>query len=253
VVPVTFRPGIRSGPQRVQFLVETDDPEHPRLVLAMRVDLLPTLLIAPEGEHRDTLLIGQPSSRTFRVMCRGDDTQGRQAPEAVEPIGPLLASFVGEATGQVLEGGLVESSRTVEVTIPGSDEPGHRSGSFRLRWADGSDHEVPISWTVSRPIGASPSGLVLRADDGEISRSVLVRSAGRPFRITGVSGPLLAGPVEPGDRAAAVHTLQLVIDPGRATGPDPSEVRIETDHPDQPAVLLSILVLPPSQPEGAQP
>ncbi len=245
-IPVEFRPGARSGRLQVSFVVETDSPERPTIGLALIADLTPTLAIEEIGDAAETLRPGQEGRRILRVTCRREGDAGMRAPDRVEGAGPLEAKFLGEPIDQGAQGDLHESTRDIEVTIPASAEPGYRRQSVRLGWSGGQapPYDHLLSWRVRLPIEVSPPGLVVKPAQGPIASRVVVRCADRPFRITRVSGAILAAPCVPAAEPARWHPLALAIDPGRAPSSGPAEILIETDHPDQPEVLVSILVLP---------
>jgi len=215
------------------------------------VDLQPTVSIEEIDARSDSLGYGQSGSRRYRVACRWGRDGGRHLPEAVTVDDPLHAAFVGNVRERSLDGGLFEAERDVEVTIPASNEPGHRRAALRFSWADGYIQDIPISWKVSPPLQANPPGLVLKPVDGRIRRSILVHSSDVPFRITGVSGSLLAEPCSPSGESARSHVISLAIDPALATNADSPEIRITTDHPAQAELLFSVLVLPSD--EGSLP
>jgi hypothetical protein len=76
----------------------------------------------------------------------------------------------------------------------------------------------------------------------------VVRSDDRPIRILAVTGDALIEPVEGvPTEARVVHSLKLAL--GTKPAPDSlaSDIRITTDHPNQPQVVLSVLALPDEQ------
>ncbi len=88
-----------------------------------------------------------------------------------------------------------------------------------------------------------PSGLVWKSRSGVEHFAVVLRSDGRRFKVIGISGPALIDSLEFPTDAAEVQKLQLTLDPSKAPS-GTSDIRIATDLPEQPAVLLSVLVLP---------
>ena len=98
---------------------------------------------------------------------------------------------------------------------------------------------------MSPTLRVIPRALTIVADRDQTTHEVIVRSLDRAFRITGVSGPLLAEDSTPlPDQADQTQRLQLEIDPTRVAPGSTSEITITTDHPEQPNVALSVLVLP---------
>jgi hypothetical protein len=149
-----------------------------------------------------------------------------------------VATWLGfEREGRVVR---ERAARIVEVNLAPSGEIGRRVEEVVLVWADGAERRVPLRWEVEAVVRVEPSGLTIPAGEGLVARTVLV-TADRPVRILDVSGPL----VEPDDSArpaAAVHHLELRLRPG-SPGAGATDVTIRTDHPDQPEVRLSVLVL----------
>jgi hypothetical protein len=107
-----------------------------------------------------------------------------------------------------------------------------------------------VSWDVTSAVRAIPSGFVASAAEGSVSRSVLVESDEMPFRIIAVANPLAVGAVATRSlELARSHTIKLEIDPGRAKGQRIESIRIATDHPAQPEVIVSVVVV--SSQEGS--
>lgn len=99
-----------------------------------------------------------------------------------------------------------------------------------------------MAWQVASHIRATPSGLVLKADAGSLPHQFFLRSEDRPFRILRVSGSVLARLDEPlPEVAQPVHRLALILKPDSSGA---SDIRFTTDHPDQPTVTVSVLILP---------
>lgn len=91
----------------------------------------------------------------------------------------------------------------------------------------------------------APSSIVLEPTDKPIERSVTIVSDDGPFRITKAAGAMLSGPVEVPATAASRHRVKLRIDPARGVSGGASGILIGTDHPYQPELSLSVLILPP--------
>jgi hypothetical protein len=75
-------------------------------------------------------------------------------------------------------------------------------------------------------------------------KSVLIHSRTGPFRVIGVEG---AGvPSDPSgsrlDEAATSHVVRLAFDRDRLPASGPFDVTIHTNHPEQPRVVVSVLM-----------
>jgi len=86
--------------------------------------------------------------------------------------------------------------------------------------------------------------LILRPSDGTESRVILVASTETPFKVASVNGVLLAEAVAIPLNTARVHRLNLILDPRKSADLSASDIQIETDHPDQRRLAISVLLLP---------
>jgi hypothetical protein len=240
-LPVEFRVGRASGRKKAEFLVSTDDRAQPVWTLALKAELYPEFSAETSGEIG--LALGREGAITFPVICHRQGQTGLEAPIEARMAGPHRARLLpkGPADTESLPDGLERAARIVEVNLAPSGEIGRHAEEVVLVWADGEERRVPLRWEVEAVVRVEPSGLTIPAGAGLVARTVLL-SADRPVRILEVSGPL----VEADDStrsAAAVHRLELRLRPG-APWAGATDVVIRTDHPDQPEVRLSVLVLP---------
>ena len=239
---VVFKPGTQSGKKGVRFAIQTDDPEDPFWEVSVSADLIPGIRIDHVEGAAGPFALGNPGEMSFVISCRRLGQEGREAPDSVKAISPLQARFDGPPVERELPEGLVEADRKVSVELPAASEPGEHKGQLVFRWADGSTWEHTIHWRVIAPIEASPTGLFLTSSAQSVQK-VIIKSLDRPFRITGVTCPSLAGP--PGtfpDPPGRLHVLDLTFDPGQTDAGPVQDLIISTDQPDQPTVTVSVLV-----------
>lgn len=100
-----------------------------------------------------------------------------------------------------------------------------------------------MSWEVRPRLKVSPPGLVLRPSPHPIRQTILVESDGRPFRIQEIACPLLAEAVGLPRQAATRHQLTVTLDASHGPTDRAVDVRIRTDHPDQRAASLTVMVI----------
>jgi hypothetical protein len=241
-IPVVWATGIQSGARSVGFVIRTDGPRQPAKMLAMRASLIPAWEVEA-SERSVTLLPGRTGEIRFRVTARSQGARGRMLPEDVEATPPLLASYLGTATRSARADGLVESCREVLVKFPADREPGVHRGNLLFRWRGGRSEAHPLSWEVHRLVSVAPAVLALRSRAEPRQQSFLLSSNERPVRILGVEGPLLASPVALPRDTRTSHVVELTLD-ARRTDTRPSQIKFHTDHPDQPDVSMTVLVLP---------
>jgi hypothetical protein len=242
-VPVRFEPGFQAGPRQVSFLVETDDPTEPLRDFTLRASLTPAFEVEPLDVAPSILALGEASRRRFRVTCRRTAQEGRAAPVALNLAPPLTAVFATPSDETTLPGGLVQAVREIEVAIPASNTIGPARGEVVLAWADGSTHALPLAWQVRPSVVAVPSGLALATGPEPAARVVRVISRDESVRVLAVSGPGLAEAVDLPTTASRQHEIHLHI---RRDQPAPTatDIQLTTDHPLQPTVTLSVLILP---------
>ncbi|MGC8639976.1 MAG: hypothetical protein ACP5XB_08890 [Isosphaeraceae bacterium] len=246
-VPVVLKAGRQTGAKTLVFVLNTDDPRQPTRTLALRATLVSAWEVEPVGGPTGTLRPGQSAEQRLEVVARGKGDLGCGLPEEVVPSAPLAATYLGKASETTGPDGLIEFSREVLVKIPGDREPGERRGSLLFRWRDGKSGTYPIRWEVRALVSVTPGALVLRSRSEPFRRTFVISSIDKAFRITGVSSPLLARAVAPPAESATQHRLTVSIDASRAAAGRPGQVTFHTDHPDQPEVSASVLVISASE------
>ncbi len=242
-VPVEFRPGFQSGRKRLQFVAATDREDCRRIEMSLTADLRPSWEVAPIGEPSLRVVVGSPSIHSYRIITRQKDAGGLPPPSGLDVGAPFTARFVGEPAERRLPGEIVEAERTIQVESPAIQEPGVASADLRLTWTGGTSHTHPIRWEITPLVRVAPLTLVVRSGESAHRASVTIHSVDRPIRILGVSGSVLAKPVEPTRDSALVHRLDLTIDAARGRE-DGSEVEVMTDHPAQSRLKLKVLIVP---------
>lgn len=239
-------PSAQPERKRVGFLVQTDSAECPDMTYALSVMIYPEWEVTDTPESSRTLPIGRAGRQVMRLVSRRIAQEGDVLPTKVEVDSPLVARFLGEPREQTEQESVTSYVRDVEIALPPSPEPGPQRGSLRLRWPDGHTREQPIVWQVVPVVDASPSKLVLRRSERDLTHTVTVRAFdNRPFRIRDVGPSRLVASCDFDREALPVHTLKLRIDPEGAPDERDSQLAIKTNVDDHPIVSLSIVILPP--------
>ena len=247
-VPVVVGTQGRKGRGRLNFSVESARPDGPIWHLVLESHLVPEWDVEPVGDRVSELHVGASAEQRFRLICRRRGDDGLPLPAIVRASGPLEAVFEGPAEESTDPDGLITASRLIHVVHDVVSEPGPVSGLLSFRWPDLDlpPRELELRWRIMPGLSVSPSALILRGDPGPTTRSVLVRSLGQPFRVLEVIGPLNE-PVAPSTEAKAVQVVNLAIDPARLAADGAADILIRTDHPEQPDVTLTVLLLDQSQ------
>jgi hypothetical protein len=241
---LTVRAG-DSGKKRVGFVVQTDSEELTTLRYALRATVYPEWEIRPSPVPLQTLRVGDTGRIVIQVLSRGVAGEGGTLPTLLEAEPPAYARFLDKPHLETEADGIISTVRDVEIAQPASSKPGPIQSRIRFRWHDGQTGEHSVLWEVTLPVRAVPSKLVFRRTEHDVAQPVVLRSDGRPFRITGVDPqPFVIGS-ECSQDASSTQTVTFRIDPERAGRHKDARITIHTHYPGQPEVHLSIFVLPP--------
>ena len=243
-VAVQLRPGFQTGLMRVGFLVPTGREDGGAIGLTLAATLISSLEVKFAEDTATTLAAGKMGALKGRITCRRKGSVGLDAPSSVTIDPPAQARFLGPSSGRDLADGIRQTVREFEVEFPPSREPGKKSAELRLGWKQqGREDRRPIVWVVKPALTATPRVLALKADAGDppAMRGVVVESTGAEFRVLAVKGRAVADGFEPPVGRSRSHRMVVPLNPG-VTGI--SELIIETDHPDQSAAKVSVLIGP---------
>lgn len=164
------------------------------------------------------------------------------APRGVEASPPLKAHLIGTSRAEVNDFSAVEEVvQEIEVALPPSPDAGPKSGEVRPWWDSRGPETLPITWTVKPMVNVIPAGVTIKPGVDHVQHKVHLIATDQPVRILNVAGPLLAKTYAGATEARRSHLIDLEIDPSRYPSFGVSDVVIETDHPDQPYVTLSVL------------
>jgi len=245
-IPVALKAVAEQRDKRlVGFLIQTDSKDRPAVTYALRATLYPAWETHLLAESSRTLPIGRAGHQVVRITCARVAGEGDTPPTQVAINPPLTARFLGEPREQPESDGVTMIARDVEIALPSSSEIGTRQGTVLFRWPDGRTREQIVLWEVVSPLRASPSRLILRKAERDVSHTVVIRSFDdRPFRIRGVEPGDFVSRCQFSHEAGSTQTVKLQIDPDRAAREKDAEIVIRTDRGDQPAVSLRIVILP---------
>ncbi len=243
-IPVFFKAGHAAERKRVSFDIGTDSPSRPVRTLTLTAEFFPDWEVEEIGPSSGALGIGQASKRRLKITCRRKGGEGRRlAPEVTSSpnlrIGPTAEE--GEFEGS---NGVIEATKEFEVVLAGQAVPGPQLGTIAFRWPDGSMKSHEVRWEVNPSLRLSPPAFALPASDQSSTIAVVIRSDGRPFRVIAASGSLLNGAPRLPDDAKQVHHLALNLDTTKTAPDGKNEVKVVTDHPDQPTLVLPVLIIP---------
>ncbi len=242
---VKFLPGYQSGGKSVGFAVKTDRADEPVIVYSLRAQLIAEVQVATVEGGDLSLLMGDPGKQTLRVVARRLGGAGRGAPATVV-TGDAKARFVGETVEKVRADGVVETTRGVALDLPADRKSGSRTTTVTFGWADGRSWDHIAHWSVAAHLRAIPEALIVGADDDPV-KSILIRSDTGPFRVIGIEGAREVHEESPPEGAAKSRLVRLSFDDARRRAVGPFDVTIRTDHPQQPEVVVSVLMASPAK------
>jgi hypothetical protein len=246
-IPIEFRTGERTGRNRLEFVVRAVEQRPWSLGLAIYATLVPEIEIAPREPSDASLILNRAGFQRFRVTSRRLGDIGRDAPESIASTDGVDVRFEGPEHAQTDLNGMTIYERDILVRLPASPKPGSRRASFELKWPDGRRREHAITWNVAALIRASPAGIVLKPSDGRCKRSIALYAPDVKFAVAGVSGSLLADTPALTAADAKLHKIELDLDPARLEKPGATDIVFRTNHPDQPTIAVSVMVLPPQE------
>ncbi len=249
-ITAVLTPGYQSGLKGVRFSVETDDEKQPVRAFTLRGRFLSGWEVERLDGSATSLLLGQSATQTFRITVRRASGQGPGLPETVLGTPPITAAFNGDGSTKNSAEGFTEAVRDVLVTILSGGHPGPQRADVHFGWPGQPSRRHTVTWEVRPRLKVSPSGFVLKTSPRPIKKTVVVISDGHPFRVKRIVGPVLAGEAELPRDAATTQELALNFDASQSLGKGAADVTIETDHPDQRSVSVSVLVLPETKPSG---
>lgn len=242
-VEAVLSPGHQSGWKRAEFEIETDARDQPVRRLALLTQLFSECAIETVEGFDASLPLNVPGKQIVRVVCLRKGSEGRAAPVSVNAALPLHAVLRDTEGERERPGGLIESSRLVEVKLPPLSEAGPKRNELIFHWSDGYTMGHVVAWEVRRSIVTKPSGLVVKRTAGTLKSTIVIAADDRPFRLLKMSGPGTAAEFVLPTRPEKRHSLSIVIDPSKLADRSTSDVEFLTDHPDQPTVTVSVLVL----------
>ena len=243
-IPVQLRVGLASGLKDVKFVLQTDDPAHPLRWMALHADLLAEFEMIEDPANKDRLKLGETARNSYRLIRR-QDSEAEGGPPSRISIEPASFALIPTDPGESrTDCGILESSNRYAMDLT-ADSLGLKQVSARFQWPDGREWTHSISWTVEPLLIATPPGLSLTRSAPR--KAVQIQSTDRPFRILAIRGEGCHVDLALPSRASSHHILTFEIDPDTEPSGAIGEIVVETDHPDQPRVLLGSFF--PSEPD----
>jgi hypothetical protein len=246
-IPVSFKVGHSSGFQGVEFLIDRGE-RVPPLRFALRGWLLSAWDVVPLDGSSVSLPLGEPGNQFFRLIARRRGSEGLGFPEKVTVEPPLKVVLQDQVVETARKDGLVEATKGMELRLPPKRQLGLQRSEILFQWTDGRTESRLVSWEVTPRLKVTPTGLYLPASAGALLQTVAIVSDGRPFRVIGVRSSLLAEKVVIPQDSQRRHILTVPLDLTKADKNQVEDILIQTDHPDQSTVSISVLILQPDIP-----
>jgi hypothetical protein len=239
VVPIRIDTVHFTGHLDKKVFLFTNDPEMPVRTIPVVLDVEPIFQFSMNGG--DAIVLPVRGPRTAEVLLEIDETSG---------IRLLDAAFAGIDVEMRQEPwqGIGASGRPAKglrfvIQFPDVLPLGRSNGTLSVMTNHPLFRTLQHNLTVQSGIVALPEAVFL----GEISRvptsaRLFVNRPGQPFRVVGIetSSPHLRasftseGPLDE-------HRIDVAIDGAQPSGEFAEEIKIRTDDPDQPTLVVPIL------------
>jgi len=128
------------------------------------------------------------------------------------------------------------------LTVP-TDEIGTHATDLVFQFSDSPPLTQTIRWEVTPVVRAKPPSLVIRPDSESEDPVVILACADQAFRVLGATGPHLDLRRIGSSELRFTHIVRFPVKQF-STQPGVTTIRFSTDHPAQPFVSVSLLVLP---------
>ena len=240
VLEATLRPGFDPGRKQVMFLVKTDAAQESEHNFALRGTFLPEVELVPQNPNIKQLGFGQSAKQVFRIVSRAG-RKARGAPRLLQNGAEIKAQLTQFGSELGVDRSPSDPACILEVEILPSWKEGPHSDKVTLLWDGFPEFALPISWSVVPQVVATPCALVLNTEERPSKHRILVTSHDRPIRVLRVRGPLLVGQAEVTGPPSYCQTIQFELDPKLGALVEVTDVRVETDHPEQPFVMVTVL------------
>lgn len=231
----------RSGQQEKTVRVTSNDPEKEVVTVTIRAFVRASISLEPQVARVGA--IGFDEERVVQLKLKIED------PDQVS-ITRIESSAPG-VSGVILDGASDAEESILEVTFAAGRSAGKFEETLRLHTnlPEKPRIDVPVTGRVQGEIRLEPEAIGFqsrgRPDPSATPIQVNVKNVGpNPFRITGVedSTGFLTTVVEEADPGVSyVISVGLAVD-GSEPVPDSftGQLRILTDHPDQPVLELPV-------------
>jgi uncharacterized protein DUF1573 len=233
-----------AGDVEAEFALDTNDPQRPRLVLALRGEVVPPVSLLPIPAVFLSGFVGEATEQTLTVQSN------EERPLAVTSLQPegthFTAALRAERPGKTF--------RIAVRVVPGTP-PGRYEESLLIS----TDHpaygavKVPVHLFVKPDIYVSPDSVELgELRAGELaakperadltSQTLLVKARAKSLALTEVSidVPGLSVTKEPAGKSDTFQLSVRVAPRGLARGPISGKIVIRTDDPRFPQIVVPV-------------
>ena len=235
-IPVELKTSGKAGHLWGNFVVRTDSPSIPFIIMELRANLLDPFEVRGSGSPVEVVQ-GHPTTRRYEVILRTPSS----GPIIWPAVSGMQARFEGKSSQPSRPlGGIVESTRILAISFDGNGDAGSRSDSILFTWPDGVQKRHAIGWEIVPPIRSTPRMVLVERKAGKAAYTVVLRSEDRPFRVLGVEGPgVRSFQVLSGEDSRI--SLQILLAPSGLK--EVSRLEIATDHPRAAKVRLDVISL----------
>lgn len=272
-IDIVYKPGKSIGPVSKTITVVSNDPESPSTVLTIKAVIETHLSLKPDRvyfgqvhrkEKKDQIIefIGKEiSSVTLKsIDLKPIDHQPDKPESAQAPI--PMASIRNGFTWKI-DDSVQNSVRSLKVnlTLDASTlAPGPYNDTLIIETdsVNVPKFEIPVTCEVLGNITVSPQRVMFQLTDTsskEEFKTITIRSSDETkFRIRNAtcSDPIIS--VRNLDQLSShIHTLDIVIGLTTSSERMRGDVKLETDNPEQPQIIVPVTMFRSKSPQSANP
>jgi len=238
-VKVTLDTSTLDGHQRHLLRVVSDDPEFPRVSLAMQGFVRGPIVVLPKGSFALRQLRGEPTRQTIEI----ENNQSR--PLAITRVSASTAGT--KAVLETLEKG---SRYAIHVETEAALPAGNHRGSVIVQtdYPRRPKIDIPYDVLVLNAIQARPGVIYVGGPEGSDRKALktitLRHLRGRPFRLTDVSSDQsnITSTQEEAKKGEEWNVNFTIPLQGYTKGIHERKVKILTNSPDAPLIVVPVSI-----------
>jgi hypothetical protein len=249
-IKTTFNFGNRQGKQQKHIYVTSNDPENPKVSLALKGNVVPPVLVEPRS-----IYFTNPSSKEVKTV---KITQTLDTPLEIKDVSTRLKMIEAEIKEEPPKDG--KKCYLVNVSVKGEPAPGRHLENVTIETNQPKNNKIniPVRLNIRGDIEAVPNRVnfgALTAGE-EVSRTITIRDRkDDPFVIENVTVDndnvkvALKTPTE----SKTSHEATVSYTPEEGSRAVRARIKFYTNHPKEKTVTVHAYGYMPRHPRNAAP